>query len=349
MNAQDAPLPEASAQMMQMITGYWITQLTHGMARYSIADHLAEGPKGAQEIAAAEGLNPDACFRFLRACAGLGLVSHDGARFGRTPLSDTLRRGVPGSLRGFALSQPAPGHWLPWGRFPEALKTGEMQTVPALGDPLFDYYGRAPDEAQSFTDAMTGLTMMVAAEAARLIDTSGTALAVDIGGAGGALIMALLDANPRLHGIVFDRPNIVPSVAAMAERAGLQDRVTAVGGDFFEAVPAADLYLLKFILHDWDDALCVKISEELPAGGAAGRAPGRDRAGGGRDRHAEPGAADGSQHDGDVGRARAQRGGIRRPLRGCGLVETDAHADQLPDGDPRGTVTLSRGSARLIG
>lgn len=259
MNAQDAPLPEASAQMMQMITGYWITQLTHGMARYSIADHLAEGPKGAQEIAAAEGLNPDACFRFLRACAGLGLVSHDGARFGRTPLSDTLRRGVPGSLRGFALSQPAPGHWLPWGRFPEALKTGEMQTVPALGDPLFDYYGRAPDEAQSFTDAMTGLTMMVAAEAARLIDTSGTALAVDIGGAGGALIMALLDANPRLHGIVFDRPNIVPSVAAMAERAGLQDRVTAVGGDFFEAVPAADLYLLKFILHDWDDALCVKI------------------------------------------------------------------------------------------
>ena len=145
------------------------------------------------------------------------------------------------------------------GRFADALKTGEMQTVPALGDKIFDYYAGMPDEAQAFTDAMSGLTMMVAGEAARLIDTSGTALAADIGGAGGALLMALLEANPKLQGIVFDRPNVVPSAAAAAERAGLADRMTAVGGDFFAAVPAADLYLLKFILHDWHDDLSIQI------------------------------------------------------------------------------------------
>jgi SAM-dependent methyltransferase len=104
---------------------------------------------------------------------------------------------------------------------------------------------------------------MVAAEAARVIDTAGIGIAADIGGAAGALLHALLRANPGLAGIVLDRPNVVPDAVALAERAGLGRRVRAVGGDFFEAVPAADLYLLKFILHDWNDDACIRILRSI--------------------------------------------------------------------------------------
>jgi hypothetical protein len=246
--------------MLQMITGYWITQVVHAAAQYSLADHLARRPMSATELAAAEELDGPAVFRFLRACASLGLVTFDGtSKFAATPLLNTLRRDNPQSLRGLALSQPAPGHWLPWGRFAGALKSGKSQTVAALGDEIFTYFARTPVEAEAFTEAMGSLTAAVASEAARLIDTRSAAVAVDIGGAGGTLLYALLGANPTLKGIVFDLPNIVMSAAAAAKLMGLSNRVATVGGNFFERVPAADLYLLKYILHDWNDEECVTI------------------------------------------------------------------------------------------
>jgi hypothetical protein len=104
---------------------------------------------------------------------------------------------------------------------------------------------------------MTSLTSTVAKETARLINTSGVSTVADIGGAWGAMLHALLQLHPDLQGIVFDRQQVVASARAEAVRLGLQERVTAVGGDFFEAVPQADLYLLKHIHHDWDDDACI--------------------------------------------------------------------------------------------
>src|SRR5690606_990344 len=113
------------------------------------------------------------------------------------------------SLRGFALSQPATGHWLPWGRFIDALRTGKLQTVETLGSGLFDYYGRTPAEADAFTESMEGLTAAVAGEAARVLDLTGVRRVVDVGGGSGALLATLLEANPTLQGALFDLPNIV--------------------------------------------------------------------------------------------------------------------------------------------
>lgn len=257
MPPQSPPAPPQ--QMMQMIGGFWITQIVHAAARYALADHLAREPMTAQAFADAEGLDPRAAERFLRACAGLGLVTMDGCRYGTTDLLDTLRKDHPRSLRGFALSQPAPGHWLPWGRLADALKTGKRQTVATLGADIFDYYRTAPDEAAAFTEAMSGTTIASAAEVGRLLDTSASSCAVDVGGAAGAVLFSVLQANPRLRGIVLDLPNIVPDAQAAAKAAGLHDRVEIVGGDFFETVPEGDLYLLKYILHDWDDAACIRI------------------------------------------------------------------------------------------
>ena len=254
MNQNDAD------RMMQMITGYWVTQVVHAAATFSIADHLAKAPATAEDIADAEGTDPSATFRLLRTCASLGMVKYDcNSRFSGTSLLDTLRKDNPQSLRAIAVSWPLPGHWLPWGRFAEAVKTGKSQAVPALGAGLCEYFATNAAEAAAFTEAMASLTSTVSKETARLINVSGVNTVADIGGAGGAMLHSLLQLHPDLHGIVFDRPQVVASARAEAMRLALQERVTAVGGDFFESVPEADLYLLKHILHDWDDEACICI------------------------------------------------------------------------------------------
>ena len=254
-------------RMMQMIIGYWVTQVVHAAARFSIADYLAKAPATAEDIADAEGTDPSATFRLLRTCASLGLVKYDGnSRFAGTSLLDTLRKDNPQSLRAIAVSWPLPGHWLPWGRFAEAVKTGKSQTVPALGAGLFEYFATNAAEAAAFTESMTSLTSSVAKETAKRINTSGVNTVADIGGAGGAMLYALLQLHPDLQGIVFDRPQVVASARAEAVKLGFHERVTAVGGDFFESVPEADLYLLKHILHDWDDESCICILKNCRRG-----------------------------------------------------------------------------------
>jgi hypothetical protein len=248
-----------ASRMFQMITGYWITQIVHGAAVAGYAERLHEGPATADELAAGAGLDASAVFRHLRACVSLGLATFDGQRFTTTPMLDILRRDHPQSLRGFALSQPAPGHWLPWGRFSEVLRSGQHQTVAALGSPLFDYYARTPTEADAFTEAMAGLSAGIASEAGRILDTRGDEHVVDVGGAGGALLVPLLQANLSLRGTLLDLPNIIETISFSQLPHAVRSRLDKVGGDFFESVPPADLYLLKWILHDWNDEECVAI------------------------------------------------------------------------------------------
>ena len=246
-------------RMLQMITGFWVTQIIHGAAIADYAEHLREGPLPAEELATRSNLNVSAVFRHLRACASLGLVTFNGRGFASTPLLDTLRRDHPQSMRGFALSQPAAGHWLPWGRFADALRSGERQTTATLGSDLFDYYRKTPSEADAFTEAMEGLTAVVAREAARTLDTAGVERVVDVGGASGALLVPILEANPGLKATLFDLPNIIDGEALSNIPDQIRSRLEKVGGDFFESVPPADLYLLKWILHDWNDEQCVTI------------------------------------------------------------------------------------------
>jgi hypothetical protein len=171
----------------------------------------------------------------------------------------TLRTNVPGSLHSLAIAWAAPGHWLPWGRFLDSLRTGESQTGPALGANIWNYYAQKPEEGETFTQAMHGFTSGLAQEVARVVDTSTAKVAVDIGGASGTLVHSLLTANSQLHGIVLDLPDVVPSATAAAAALGLTERSRAMAGDFFTAVPEADIYLLKNVLHDWNDEEAVRI------------------------------------------------------------------------------------------
>lgn len=246
---------------MGMVTGFWVTQAVRAAALYNFADHLAAGTDTAEMIAEAESTDPDATGRLMRTCASLGLMSsEDGRHFTGTSLLNTLQQNDPHSLRHFAISQSAPGHWLPWGRFPEAVRTGRHQVAAAHGEAnIFDYFAKHPDEASSFTESMSNLSRASALDIAAVLDTKGVTLALDIGGAGGDVIRAMMRANPELNGGVFDLPHIVPAAAEAAQAEGLDGRFATIGGDFFESVPPADLYVLKYILHDWEDTDCVRI------------------------------------------------------------------------------------------
>lgn len=250
----------STARMMSMITGYWVTQIVHALAELSVADHLADGPLTAQELAGRAGSDPDATFRLLRTCASLGLTEADELRrFRSTPLLETLRANVSHSLRNIALVHGSPGHWMSWGRFPQAVRTGAPQTKAALGRDIWDHFAANPVEGKWFSSSMTELTTGLVEDVAQSIDTTDVAVAVDVGGANGSLLHALMRADDKLRGVVLDLPSVQATAVAEAEKVGLRARITVVGGSFFDPMPHGDLLLLKAVLHNWDDESCVTI------------------------------------------------------------------------------------------
>jgi SAM-dependent methyltransferase len=229
-------------------------------AELRIADHLHAGGATAAQVAEAESLDPGSTFRFLRACATLGLASSaDGERFESTSLLDTLRADNPGSLRDLALWGGAESHWLPWGRLADAVRTGATPARDALGSPFFDWLATRSGEAEVFTNAMTAMTRDLAHQLADVIDLKDVEVAVDVGGASGNLVQTLMLRYPGLTGMVLDLAHAGIEAHASAASLGVADRFTFIGGDFFDKVSSGDLHLLKFVLHDWDDDACVRI------------------------------------------------------------------------------------------
>ncbi|MBS2031258.1 MAG: SAM-dependent methyltransferase [Deltaproteobacteria bacterium] len=261
-----------SQQMFQHITGYWVTQLMGTASRLGLADRLEAGPQPVTELAAKVGANPDALYRLMRACTAVGVfVEQPGRTFANSPLSQTLRSNVPGSMRDFAIAQSSAGHWRPWERLEDAVKTGERTTVPVLGREIFEWYGNHPEEAAAFSGAMHNLAALVASELTKLIDLSKASRVVDVGGANGTLVSAVLRAFPQTQGVLFELPHVVASAKSALAAVGLAERCEAIAGDFFQSVPKGDVMLLKQVLHDWNDEQCVTLlkncAASLPVGG----------------------------------------------------------------------------------
>jgi O-methyltransferase len=254
----DVPPPVA---MMGLITGYWVSQAVGVVALLGVADQLGEGPRGTDELARAVGADPQALYRVLRLLASLGVFAEVAPdSFALTPLGETLRSNAPGSVRNFAITETAPGHWLPWGRLPESVRSGRPMAREALGMELFDWYAQNPEEAGFFNAAMGNLSALAASELVRVYDFSAVRTVADIGGAHGVLLTAVLRANPAARGILFDLPHVIATAGDAIAAEGLSQRCELVSGDFFEAVPeGADLHLLKQIVHDWDDERATRL------------------------------------------------------------------------------------------
>jgi hypothetical protein len=246
--------------VLQMITGFWVSQIVASAADLNLAEHLEPGPRTAAEVAAAEGASEDGVRRLLRACAGLGLVTYAGDGFAATPLLAMLHMDSPLSLKSFAAAMAAPGHWRTWGHAAEAVRQGDTQARTALGMSIFDYFAANPEEGALFGAAMTNLSTPVILETVEVLDLAGVQSIVDVGGADGAFVLELLARHEDLSGTVLDLAHAMPGARAAAERRGLSERLATEPGDFFQSIPAgSDLYLLKYILHDWDDEGCVTI------------------------------------------------------------------------------------------
>lgn len=256
--------------LMHMLTGMWTTKSVSVAVRLRIPDLLHDGPRTSADIAAVTDSQPRAVRRLLRALASVGVVATvPPDRFGPTALSDALRD-VPGTLRNVFLAETDAVHWQSWHHLIEAVRTGAPQPETASGASVFDYYGRHREEGEQFGRAMQDVSTMVAAGVLGHFDFSAFGTVADVGGGNGSLVRAILQQHPAVRGLIVD----LPYIGAQAEQgivdSGVADRCAFVAGDFFKEVPPADLYVLKFILHDWDDDDCVRILERCRAAARPG-------------------------------------------------------------------------------
>lgn len=250
--------------MLNLTIGYWVSRLIHVVAKLRIPDLLKKGPRTTANLASLAGVQAAPLYRVLRALASVGIFAEikDG-RFKLTPLGATLQTGVPGSLHGFALMINENYTWQGWMELLHGVETGEVPFVKAHGIHAFEYLERHPEDLEVFAQSMTSLSMTEnPAIAAALKMNHGTL--VDVGGSQGSLLAAILKANPKLQGVLFDQPSVIASAKKSPHitAKGIAQRCTTESGSFFEAVPkGGDAYIMKYILHDWDDTSCVNILE----------------------------------------------------------------------------------------
>lgn len=247
--------------MFQMITAFWTSQAIGVVARLGVADELARGPRPVDELARAVDASPDALHRVLRMLAMVGVFSETAPRtFALTALGETLRSDVPASMRPMAAFQTMPGHWLPWGRLFDAVRTGESVARIALGEEIYAWYAEHPEEAVFFNAGMSSLSTVAAAELLRVYPFRDGSTIADVGGGHGRLLAAVLRSLPKARGTLLDVREVIETARSEIERAGIADRCNLVAGDFFESVPeGADVHLLKHVVHNWEDEPAVRL------------------------------------------------------------------------------------------
>jgi hypothetical protein len=253
-------------RLAAMLRGYQITQLLYVCAELGVPDRLADGPLAPAELAAAVDADPDAFARILEPLRVIGVLDRDATgAYGLTPLGTLLRSDIAGSLRPGAVSCGQDWWWRPWGNLLTAVRTGTTAFDGVFGEPLYAYLRRDPAAAAVFNAHMTSMSGASVSPLVDALDLAGPDRLVDVGGGHGVLGAAILARHPRTEVVVYDRPDVVatmPAVAATEDGGSL----TPVGGDFFVDVPAgADAYVIKDVLHNWTDDECRAILRNIRA------------------------------------------------------------------------------------
>lgn len=256
----EAAPPSEQATMQSLLNGYRVTQLLYVAVKLGIADRLAGGPKAVEDLAEMAGAQAEPLYRALRALASLGVFSEVAPRrFALTPLAELLRTDHPHSLCALALNQGEEAYRA-WGELLYSLRTGEPAFDHVYGMPRFAYLSQHADANEVFNRTMSDNTGRSASDIVSAYAFPATGVVVDIGGGHGAFLAAVLRTCPGLRGVLFDRPDVVEGAAPTLEAAGVAQRCERVGGDFFmPPLPTGDIYLLRQIIHDWDDAQSITI------------------------------------------------------------------------------------------
>jgi hypothetical protein len=262
--------------VMDLIFGRWRSQVLYTGVSLGVFDVLGEQPLPASAVAERLGLDGGLSYRLLRALASLEVLSEDEARrFTPTPAGALLRSDHPQTLRGVTLLEEGPHHYSLWKHLPDMVRSGEQNAfVREFGRMAFEHAVEDETYAEVFNDAMSSYSSSQtewALDALKDVDFSSFERVCDVGGGQGHLLCSLLVTHPHLRGTVFDLPAVVENPDVLwADRMGVADRCEYVGGDMFAAVPAADAYTMKMILHDWNDEECVRILRNIAEASAPG-------------------------------------------------------------------------------
>lgn len=246
---------------LDMVSAMMAAKIVSAAVELGIADILGEASLTIEEVIRKTGAHGPSLRRLLRALVGLGVVEENGpGHYALTEFGRLLRPDVPGSVGRLMMARCAPEFWRSWGELVGSIRTGQSGWALAHGMPWLDYYQDHPDQWAVFNAHMGQHTRDVAPGIIEAYDFARFQTIVDVGGGDGTLTAEILRAYPGLQGVVFDLPQVVSSAPAVLAEAGVGDRADAVAGDFFASVPeGADAYLMKFILHDWEDQRAIEI------------------------------------------------------------------------------------------
>ncbi len=235
--------------LRRLVNGYQVTQAIHVAAALGIADLLRDGPRDGEDLARATETHAPSLGRVLRALASVGVLHEDAdGRFALTDIGACLRSDAPEPVGAWAAFVGRPYHWQAWGALLYGVRTGENAFAHVHGTDVWDYRAAHPEEGEIFDAAMTDIMRRANSHLLAAYDFARFATVIDVGGGRGAFLRAVLDANPSGRGVLFDQPHVVAG-------AEVGERCEVVGGSFFDAVPAgADAYILKAVIHDWEDA-----------------------------------------------------------------------------------------------
>jgi hypothetical protein len=251
-------------EMNRLLSGYWLSQAVSVAAKLGIADLLAHGGRSVDDLARETKAHGPSLYRMLRALASVGVFVEDTpGRFSLTPVAACLRSDIPGSQRALAIMQ-GEEQFGAWSEFLYSVQTGKPAFDRVFGMPVFDYLSKNPEPAKVFDAAMVGVHGRETSAMTDVYDFSDIPVLADIGGGNGSLLTTVLQKYPAMRAILYDLPGVTERAKISLQAAGLADRCQVIGGNFFESVPGgADAYLMRHIIHDWDDEKATRILQNV--------------------------------------------------------------------------------------
>ena len=248
-------------QLIQMGQASIVSRIVYAAAKLGLADHLASGSKSAAELADGMQVHAPSLHRLMRTLASLGILTEQTEqRFALTDLGKALKTGAPGSAKSTLLFMGSPWQQSSWNNLVYSVQTGKPGFEKAQGMSFFDYLAQHPDDASLFSETMVGFHNQEPPAVAAAYDFSIFNTIVDVGGATGNMLSAVLSQHAGPRGILFDRQHVVKDAPPLLEAKAVNDRITVEAGDFFTSVPSGgDAYILSHIIHDWDEDRCLTI------------------------------------------------------------------------------------------
>ncbi len=257
----DANQVNPQLQVRDLLMGFVVSRALQVAAELGLADALADGPKDRDALAREVGAHTDTMNRLMRALASFGVFEQlpDG-RFANTAHSEYLRSDASGSLRGLARMYGDSPLWQAWAGLEHSVRYGESGFTHVHGSPMFDYLAAHPESARRFDDGMVASSRLMNDALVEAYEWSRFGTLVDVAGGVGSTLAAILRANPRIQGVLYDLPHVIERGRDYLAQQGVAARCRTETGSFFDAVPAgADAYFMKHIIHDWDDEDCLRI------------------------------------------------------------------------------------------